>query len=443
MPLFFYNSLITLRELLQKIFKYVLKPPTAMNTLSSAKQYLKQGLEVINKLEWFERLAEPEQVLEVNFPVRMDNNNVRIFKGFRVRHSTALGPAKGGIRYHPDVDVDEVKALAFWMSFKTSLVGLPYGGAKGGVVVNPKELSNRELEALTRTYTRSIARHIGVDLDVPAPDLYTNPKVMSWIVDEYSKIVGSWQPGVVTGKPLELGGLRGRETSTSLGLFFIIKKIAKSFDKKASDIRIVVQGFGNVGANLALMLYKAGFKVIAVSDSSIALFDVNGLNIEKVFYHKSSSKKLIGFKHDTKPSTKEISNQELLSLDCDVLIPAALQSTITEKNVDTIKAKFVVEAANGPVTLKADEKLSNNNIIIVPDILANSGGVIGSFFEWVQNREGLAWSIERVEKTLNDYIMNSYNNVIRFAKRYNVSFRVAAYALSAQNIINALALRGV
>ena len=409
----------------------------SFNVLNSAKHYLKQGLKAIGKEEFFEFLATPEQVLEVNFPVKLDNGVVKLFKGFRVRHSTVLGPAKGGIRFHPNVNLEEVKALAFWMSFKTSLANLPYGGAKGGVVVNPKELSINELQSLTTVLTRAIANNIGPDIDVPAPDVYTNPETMAWIVDEYSKIKGSWQPAVVTGKPLNLFGLQGREISTSLGVQYVIEALLENLNKKPSQTSVAIQGFGNVGANLALLLFKKGFKVVAISDSSTGLFNPNGLNIEKALQHKKQTGKLKGF---TQQGVKEISNEELLSLECDVLVPAALQSAINEKNVANIKAKLVVEAANGPVTMNADEILFDNNITVVPDILANSGGVIGSYFEWVQNKQGIAWSLENVKSMLKDYILNALNKVQSFAKENNVSLRTSAYALAADRIINALKL---
>ncbi len=409
----------------------------SFNVLNSAKHYLKQGLKAIGKEEFFEFLATPEQVLEVNFPVKLDNGVVKLFKGFRVRHSTVLGPAKGGIRFHPNVNLEEVKALAFWMSFKTSLANLPYGGAKGGVVVNPKELSINELQSLTRAFTRSIANNIGPDIDVPAPDVYTNPETMAWIVDEYSRIKGSWQPAVVTGKPLNLFGLQGREISTSLGVQYVIEALLENLNKKPSQTSVAIQGFGNVGANLALLLFKKGFKVVAISDSSTGLFNANGLNIEKALQHKKQTGKLKGF---SQQGVKEISNEELLSLECDVLVPAALEAAINEKNVANIKAKLVVEAANGPVTMNADEILFDNNITVVPDILANSGGVIGSYFEWVQNKQGIAWSLENVKSMLKDYILNALNKVQSFAKENNVSLRTSAYALAADRIINALKL---
>ncbi|MCD6463961.1 Glu/Leu/Phe/Val dehydrogenase [Candidatus Woesearchaeota archaeon] len=409
----------------------------SFNVLNSAKHYLKQGLKAIGKEEFFEFLATPEQVLEVNFPVKLDDGGVKLFKGFRVRHSTVLGPAKGGIRFHPNVNLEEVKALAFWMSFKTSLANLPYGGAKGGVIVNPKELSINELQSLTRAFTRAIANNIGPDIDVPAPDVYTNPETMAWIVDEYSRIKGSWQPAVVTGKPLNLFGLQGREISTSLGVQYVIEALLETLNKKPSQTSVAIQGFGNVGANHALLLFKKGFKVVAISDSSTGLFNANGLNIEKALQHKKQTGKLKGF---SQQGVKEISNQELLSLECDVLVPAALEAAINEKNVASVKAKLVVEAANGPVTMNADEILFDNNITVVPDILANSGGVIGSYFEWVQNKQGLAWSLENVKSMLKDYILKSLNKVQSFAKENNVSLRTSAYALAADRIINALKL---
>ncbi|MCD6368121.1 MAG: Glu/Leu/Phe/Val dehydrogenase [Candidatus Aenigmarchaeota archaeon] len=356
------------------------------------------------------------------------------YPAWRIVHNDALGPGKGGIRFHPNVSEDEVKSLSFWMSIKNSLAGIPFGGAKGGVKVDPKTLSPEELEELSRKYIRAFHDVIGENKDVPAPDVYTNPTIMGWMLDEYEKIKERHEPGMITGKPIVLGGCKFRGTSTSKGGFIIFEEILSTIEKK--DVTIAVQGFGNAGYNFAKMAYDEGYKVVAVSDSKGGIYDENGLNIDEVKKIKSEKGTVIEF------DAQKISNKEILELDVDFLILAALENQITENNVENIKARNIIELANGPVTPEADKRLFERGIFVVPDILANSGGVIGSYFEWIQNKTGGAFESSYLEERFEKMMKENYSKVYEVYKRDGVDMRTAAYSLAIRRILDAEKARG-
>ena len=408
----------------------------AYNAFEVAKKQFLKAVEFVDlKPETRDFLLEPKRIIQVRFPVRMDDGSVRIFKGFRVQHNDARGPFKGGIRFHQNVNLDEVKALATWMTWKCAIAGIPYGGGKGGVIVNPKKLSTSELERLSRAYIRAIARFVGPDVDVPAPDVYTNPQVMAWMLDEYERIFGKHSPALITGKPIELGGSLGRGLATSRGGLFVLEEAIKTLNKDVKTVAI--QGFGNVGGGLALLLFKAGYKVVAVSDSRGGVYDENGLNIEELMEHKKKTGSVQDFK-----KAKNITNEELLELDVDVLVPAALEDQITGENADRIKAKIVLELANGPTTPEADEILSKKGVFLIPDILANAGGVSVSYLEWVQNRQGYYWTEEEVNEKLKQIMTNAFKSVFEIHKEKDVDMRTAAYILAIQRVSKAQELRG-
>ncbi|HDG61582.1 MAG TPA: Glu/Leu/Phe/Val dehydrogenase, partial [Thermotoga sp.] len=327
-----------------------------------------------------EMLKHPERVIEVSIPVKMDDGSIKVFTGWRSQHNTALGPTKGGIRYHWNVTKEEVMALSAWMTFKNAVMNLPYGGGKGGIRVNPKEMSEGEVERLSRTYIQRIYKYIGPEEDIPAPDVYTNPQIMAWMMDEYSKLVGKFSPGVITGKPLIVGGSKGRKTATARGGFFVLREALKVRGERFEDMKAAIQGFGNAGSNAAIYLYEAGVKVVAVSDSKGGIFKEDGLPIPDVVKHKKETRSVIDF-----PGARNITNEELLELNVDILVPAALEDVITEENAPRVKARYILELANGPTTPEADEILTSKGVMILPDILANAGGVTVSYFEWVQN----------------------------------------------------------
>jgi glutamate dehydrogenase len=385
-----------------------------------------------------ETLKIPKKIIAVSIPVRMDNGGLKVFKGYRVQHNDALGPHKGGIRYFPKVDLDEVSALSFWMTFKCAVADIPYGGGKGGVTVNPKKLSQRELERLTRGYLRSIADSIGPKKDIPAPDVYTNAQIMAWFMDEYSRLKGQNEPAVVTGKPLELGGSLGRDKATAMGGFYVFEKIIKNLIKKKKEINIAVQGFGNAGLNFAEIAYTNNYKIVAVSDSKGGIYNEKGLDIKKLSEYKAKTGSVVNF-----PNTKNISNEKLLELKVDILVPSALEDAITEKNVDKIKADIILELANGPVSQSAGEKLFKKKKIVIPDILANSGGVIVSYFEWVQNLQGYYWSKKEVLSKLKPLMEDAFDRVWS-NRNYNdqkISARQAAYILAVKRVVDNMLLR--
>lgn len=383
----------------------------------------------------------PERELKVTFPVTMDDGSVQVFEGYRVQHSSARGPCKGGIRYHQNVDLDEVKALAAWMTFKCAVVGIPYGGAKGAVKVDPSLLSENELQRLTRRYTAAILPIIGPDQDIPAPDVNTNSQVMSWIMDTYSMMKGHTVPGVVTGKPIVIGGSLGRVEATGHGVMIAARESLKKLGIPIESTRVAVQGMGNVGSVAAKLISDLGAKVVAVSDVSGGIYDANGLNLKDILSHLSTKGNLL--KNYTADGIKRISNEELLVLDVDVLVPAALENQITEKNAGSIKARVIVEGANGPTTVDADTILEERGITVIPDILANAGGVIVSYFEWVQNIQSLFWDEDEINKTLSRILCKAIDEVFALHFERNVSLRTSAYALALQKITIAKNIRGI
>lgn len=393
-----------------------------------------------------EYLKYPKTSLMVSIPVRMDNGSLRIFQGYRVRYDDTRGPGKGGVRYHPNVTLDEVKSLAFWMTFKCAVMNLPFGGAKGGITVNPKELSKLELERLSRGYVDAIADFIGPDADIPAPDVYTNPTIMGWMMDEYSIIKRQLCPAVVTGKPVSLGGSLGRDTATAMGAFFSIEAIAPKFDLIPEETTVAVQGFGNAGAHIAEMLFKAGYKVVAVSDSQGGVYAKKGLDIPSIRQFKQSNKGIQAiYCEDTVCNVVEherITNEELLALDVDILIPAALENQITEANVNDIKAKMIFEVANGPTTSGADKILEEKGIYVFPDILINAGGVTVSYFEWVQNRSGFYWSLEEVNSRLKVKMVEETQQIWQLSQELAISMRTAAYVHALNRLGEAINAKG-
>jgi glutamate dehydrogenase/leucine dehydrogenase len=384
------------------------------------------------------KLKYPERCLIVSIPVRMDDGRTEVFEGYRVQHSTVKGPAKGGIRYHPNVTLDEVKALAMWMTWKCAIVGLPYGGGKGGVRCNPKELSIHEIEGITRRYTNEILPLIGPEKDIPAPDVYTNPQVMSWIMDTYSMNKGYCVPGVVTGKPIEIGGSKGRSEATGRGAFFTIQSALNHLKKPMKGAKIVVQGFGNAGSVTASMVHSAQSQVIAASDSKGCIYNEKGFDVPALIKHKTDTGNVLGFK-----DCEEITAEELLSLKCDVLVPAALENTITIDNADAINAKIIAEAANGPTTPEADRILDDKGIFIIPDILCNAGGVTVSYIEWVQDEQHLFWEEEDIFNKLEQIMNNAFKQVLDLSLEKKVAMRIAANMLGIQRVAEANLLRGI
>jgi glutamate dehydrogenase/leucine dehydrogenase len=397
-----------------------------------------EKLEILKKVtekvslekEILEILSKPKRVIKVNFPVKMKDGLMRVFEGYRVLYNDARGPGKGGIRFHPNVSEDEIITLAFLMMIKNAVVDLPYGGAKGGVKLNPKEFTREEIEKISRAYVQAIYKNIGPDEDIPAPDVGTNQEIMAWMLDEYEKIVGRHEPAVITGKPISLGGSRGREIATSLGGFYILEECLKEFNLDVKTVAI--QGCGNVGGNIALLLWKNGYKVVGISDSKGGIYDENGLDIGKVLEYKKEKGMLKGFK------AKEISNEELLELKVDVLIPAAVENVITEENAGRIKAKMLLELANDPTTQKADEILNKRGIIVVPDVLANAGGVTVSYFEWVQNKQGFYWEEDEIKEKLKKKMVKAFKEVKEMSEIFKTDLRLAAYILAIRRIAEAI-----
>lgn len=386
-------------------------------------------------------LKYPERELKVAVPVEMDDGTVRIFEGYRVQHSTVRGPAKGGIRFHPNVDLDEVKALAGWMTFKCAVANIPYGGGKGGVVVDPTTLSKGELRRLTRRFTAAIAPIIGPELDIPAPDVNTNPEIMGWIVDTYSMLKGHNVPGVVTGKPVELGGSLGRGAATGRGVMLNAKFILGKLGMPVEGTTVAVQGQGNVGGVAAELLHAEGFKVVAVSDVSGGLYDPDGLDIPAIRKHLSVRGNLLSGYDCGK--AQRISNAELLELPVTMLVPAALENQINASNADRIQAKIIVEGANGPTAVEADEILDKKGVVIVPDILANSGGVIVSYFEWVQNLQNLYWTEEEVNAKLFKLLDEAFRGVWDIAQEKKTSLRMGAYLIAIRRVVENIRMRGI
>ena len=382
-----------------------------------------------------EILKKPMRILQVSIPVKMDNGKTEVFTGFRVQYNDLRGPTKGGIRFHPEVNLAEVEALAFWMTWKNVVADLPYGGAKGGVICNPKKLSERELEQLSRGYIRAIREFVGAKKDIPAPDVNTDEKVMAWMVDEFSKMMGQTEFAFITGKPLELGGSRGRLDATGAGGCYVLRKLMKKYGIK--DKTVAVHGFGNVGIHTAICLHSNGFKVIAVGDSQGAVFDPKGLDVLELIKHKDKTGKVQGFK-----KAKAITNNELLELNVGTLIPAALENAVTEQNANKIKAKIILEMANGPVTPEADIILHKKGIHVIPDILANAGGVIVSYFEWVQNNTGFYWQSKEISDLLHRKLDDATEEILKIKEEYKTHLRTAAYILALKKMLKTMKFRG-
>ncbi|WP_026683318.1 Glu/Leu/Phe/Val family dehydrogenase [Heyndrickxia coagulans] len=407
------------------------------DVLKSTQTIIHEALEKLGyPEEVYELLKEPVRMLTVKIPVRMDDGTVKIFTGYRAQHNDAVGPTKGGVRFHPDVTENEVKALSIWMTLKCGIVNLPYGGGKGGIICDPRKMSFRELENLSRGYVRAISQIVGPTKDIPAPDVFTNSQIMAWMMDEYSRIDEFNSPGFITGKPLVLGGSHGRESATAKGVTICIREAARKKGIDLKGARVVIQGFGNAGSFLAKFMHDAGAKVIGISDAYGALHDPEGLDIDYLLDRRDS------FGTVTTLFKNTITNKELLELDCDILVPAAIENQITEENAHNIRAKIVVEAANGPTTLEATEILTNRGILLVPDVLASAGGVTVSYFEWVQNNQGYYWTEEEVEEKLEKVLVQAFNTVYNTSRSRRVNMRLAAYMIGVRRVAEASRFRG-
>jgi glutamate dehydrogenase len=412
-------------------------PAPGENVLTNTQAVVHEALSKLGYADTvFEVLKEPMRVLTVRIPVRMDDGTTKVFTGYRAQHNDAKGPTKGGIRFHPNVSLDEVKALSIWMSMKCGIFNLPYGGAKGGIICDPRQMSIAEQERLARGYVRAVSQIVGPTKDIPAPDVYTNPQIMAWMYDEYSHIRESDSPNFITGKPIVLGGSQGREKATALGVCVAMREAAKSQNRDMKDLKVIVQGFGNVGSNVALILHQMGVKVVGISDAGGGLYDVNGLNIPELIDQKDS------FGMVTPAYKNVMTNDEFLIQPCDVLIPAALENQIHADNAGKIQASIIVEAANGPTTPAADEILNERGILLVPDVLANAGGVTVSYFEWVQNNQGWYWTEEEVNERMEKMMVESVHNILKTSERYSVSTRLAAYMVGVRPYAEAMRWRG-
>lgn len=409
----------------------------ATNPFQNAKTQLHAAADILGfSKQQIAALENPQRVISGNIRLDMDDGTVQYIEVYRVQHNNARGPYKGGIRFHPQTNMNEVKALASWMTWKTAVVGIPYGGGKGGATIDPKKLSKGELERLSRAWVRLFFPVLGPDVDVPAPDVNTTPQIMAWMVDEYSKLAGKWTPATFTGKPLEVGGSEGRGTSTSQGGVYVIEELLSALKKSPRNMTVAIQGFGNAGGVAATLLSKKGMKVIATSDSKGGVWNEKGLDIAKLEQFKKEHGTLAGF-----PGSKTITNEQLLTLKVNLLIPAALESVITAKNVGKIKADMIVELANGPVEPEADAKLWKRGIPVVPDIVANAGGVTGSYFEWVQNRTGDYWTEDQVWKKLQPIMVSTFREMWKLHKKHNVQLRTAAYMLALQRVWTAMEMK--
>jgi glutamate dehydrogenase (NAD(P)+) len=383
-------------------------------------------------------LRTPKRVMEVSVPVKMDNGQTKVFTGFRVQHNVSRGPAKGGLRYHPNVTLDEVKALAAWMTWKTATVNLPYGGAKGGIICDPKRMSKGELERMTRRYAAEIQPIIGPEVDIPAPDVYTDAQTMAWIMDTYAMTVGHAAPGVVTGKPVSIGGSEGRTDATGRGVLYVVEEACKVKKINLRGATVAIQGFGNVGSAVARLFAEKKAKIVAISDSRGGVHNPRGIDPLRALRYKERSGTVVGM-----PGASRISNDELLALKCDILIPAALENAITLHNADQIKAKIVAEAGNGPTTPHADEILSRKGVFVVPDILANAGGVTVSYFEWAQDLQGFFWQVQEVNSKLEFVMRRAFNDVHETMRKFHVYPRAAAYILAVGRVADATLVRGL
>ncbi|MFD1707812.1 Glu/Leu/Phe/Val dehydrogenase [Siminovitchia sediminis] len=408
-----------------------------LNLFTSTQEVIKESL---NKLgfgeEMYELLKEPIRMLTVRIPVKMDDGSVKVFTGFRAQHNDSVGPTKGGVRYHPEVTEEEVKAMSLWMTIKCGIVNLPYGGGKGGIICDPRTMSMGEIERLSREYVRAISQIVGPTKDIPAPDVYTNSQIMAWMMDEYSRLRENDSPGFITGKPIVLGGSQGREKATAQGVTICIEEAARKRGIELKDARIVIQGFGNAGSFLSKFLYDAGAKIVGISDAYGALHDPDGLDIDYLLDRRDS------FGTVTTLFENTISNKELFELDCDIIVPAAVANQITGENAPNIKASIVVEAANGPTTDEATKILSERGILLVPDVLASAGGVTVSYFEWVQNNQGYYWTEEEVNERLREKLVAAFENVYNLSQNRRVNMRLAAYMVGLRNVAEASRFRG-
>lgn len=421
----------------EEIVKKQQEEQESLKMLHSTQSVIHEALIKLGyKEKMFELLKEPLRFFSVRIPVKMDDGSVKIFTGYRSQHNDAVGPTKGGVRFHPEVDEAEVKALSIWMSLKCGITNLPFGGGKGGIVCDPRQMSLRELEALSRGYVRAISQIVGPAKDIPAPDVYTNSQIMAWMMDEYSRLREYDSPAFITGKPIVLGGSQGRETATARGVAIVIEEAAKKKGIKLEGARVVIQGFGNAGSYLAKFMHDAGAKVVGVSDVYGAIADPDGLDIDYLLNHRDS------FGTFSKLFNNTITNKQLFKLDCDILVPAAISNQITEKNANDIKASIVVEAANGPTTLEGTKILTERGVFLVPDILSNAGGVTVSYFEWVQNNQGFYWTEEEVEQKLKKIMIDSFENIYQIAHTHKVDMRLAAYMAGIKKLAEASGFRG-
>lgn len=407
------------------------------NPFESSLKQLETVKNIINLDEnIYVQLQSPQRVLEVAIPVKMDDGSIKVFQGFRSQYNNARGPFKGGIRFHPDVNVDEVKALSAWMTWKTAVVDIPLGGGKGGVIVDPRILSARELEQLSRGYMRAVYKIIGPALDVPAPDVYTDSRVMGWMMDEYEKIEDKHAPGVITGKPLTIGGSKAREYSTAQGAVYVLNEAVKKTGLEPGAT-VAIQGFGNAGSFMGKILQKQGYKIVVISDSRGTIVNYMGLDVEAVWQHKKNTGSVAGY-----PGGEDAGKKHCLNHEVDILIPAALENSITKDNADDVSAKIIIELANGPITPEADMVLNKKNILIIPDILSNAGGVVVSYFEQVQNNYGFYWSEQEVLHKLEETMVRSFNEVWQEKEKYQTSMRMGAYALAVKRVAAAMKDRG-
>lgn len=419
-----------MKELESKVETNPFDAMVARFNVAAAKLGLDEGL--------YEVLIAPDREIAVAIPVMMDNGKLRVFRGYRVQHNLARGPAKGGIRYAPDVTLDEVRALAAWMTWKCAVVNIPFGGAKGGIICDPKQLSIGELEKITRRYTAALIDVLGPERDVPAPDINTDERVMAWIMDTYSMHLRHTVTGVVTGKPLDLGGSVGRTEATGRGCKIVTDRALSRFNMKPENTRVIIQGFGNVGSMAARIFHDAAYMIVGISDVNGGLYNPLGINVSKLMQHVQEAKTVVGF-----PGADAIDGKELLAMECDVLVPAATENQITSKNAGRIKARIICEGANGPTTAKGDDILFEKKIFIIPDILANAGGVTVSYFEWVQDRMGYFWNLRTVNERLEEIMTNSFDTVAVYADRHNVNMRIASYMLAIDRVAYTIRERGI
>ena len=410
-----------------------------LNPFEISKQQFNRAADFLNlDSSTREVLSNAKRQLIVSIPVKMDGGDVKVFEGYRVQHNIARGPAKGGIRYHPNVTLDEVKALAAWMTWKCATVGIPYGGGKGGVICDPKSLSSNELERLTRRYAFEIAPIIGPDRDIPAPDVYTDEQTMAWIMDTISMVRGHTELGVVTGKPISLGGSQGRSEATARGCLYTLREACRVKNMDLNGARVAIHGFGNAGANIAHMVADDGAKVVAICDSNVGLYSESGIDVREAIRYKKQNETLVGL-----PGAKAMECMDVLTVDCDILLPSALENAITLENVHDVKAKIIAELANGPTTPASDRILADMGVFLVPDILANAGGVTVSYYEWVQDQYSFFWSEKKINETLEQTMRTAFNAVYDTAQRYDTDMRTGGYILAVDRVAEATRVRGI